>query len=163
MDLVRHEISLCCLETRSASWRGVGDIFSASCSTIKTSYIAIGSQKCAQHRDCSAGELCSKAGVHGEASAPPQPRRAIFPSFFVVRVSCSPGITQNSTTSSGAPPRLRLANCGFLVRRAGIRDCQSATQFLTRSSFQNCSAKPSWLRCPYDGVWSGKKFRSCFV
>ena len=60
----------------------VRDIFSASCSTIKTSYIAIGSQKCAQHRDCSAGELCSKAGVHGEASAPPQPRRAISQVFW---------------------------------------------------------------------------------
>ena len=70
-------------DQQAASWRGVGDIFSASCSTIKTSYIAIGSQKCAQHRDCSAGEMCSKAGVHGEASAPPQPRRAIFPSFLV--------------------------------------------------------------------------------
>ena len=89
MDLVRHEISLCCLETRSASWRGVGDIFSASCSTIKTSYIAIGSQKCAQHRDCSAGELCSKAGVHGEASAPPQPRRAIS-QVFLWSVSAAP-------------------------------------------------------------------------
>ena len=80
-ELSSH-VRWCSLRTRSASWRGVGDIFSASCSTIKTSYIAIGSQKCAQHRDCSAGELCSKAGVHGEASAPPQPRRAISQVFW---------------------------------------------------------------------------------
>ena len=41
---------------------------------------------------------------------------------------------QNSTTSSGAPPPLAPANCGILVRGAGIRDCQSATQIFVPQS-----------------------------
>ena len=144
MDLVRHEISLCCLETRSASWRGSGTFSlrvvprsrratSRSAARSALSIVIVRPASCAAKPGCTVRQV------------PLRSQDAPFPKFFggpVGEPSASHDQIPHFCRHHLHP--LRLANCGFLVRRAGIRDCQSATQSLTRSSFQNCSAKPTW-------------------